>query len=135
MISFIKATIAATAGLLLAVMLVQWVVQLTTGEVVTPNGFLGEQAILWGFIADGIRGVLLAYLYPQMKNAGSSYLHAIKFGIVASLLVATLWVVFQWGTSTALSTSWLVQESIIILLQGILSGMGLGWAYKSKKDK
>ena len=129
---FIKGSIAATLGLLLAVMLVQWAIQLLNGANFKSTGELTGNVMLAGFVADAVRGCLLAYLYPQMKNAGSSYRHAIRFGLVTSLLVATLWVIYQYGVRTSLSTAWLMEESIIILSQGVFSGIGLGWAYRMK---
>jgi hypothetical protein len=64
MIRFIKGSIAATAGLLLAVMLAQWALQLTTGNELNTSGDFTANALLWGLVADALRGCLLAYLYP-----------------------------------------------------------------------
>jgi hypothetical protein len=127
MIAFIKRSIAATLALLLAVMLVQWTLQLAGHIPLKATGELSGNMALWGFIADLTRGCMLAYLYPQLKNTGSLR-HAIKFGMATSLLAASLWVIYQYGVRASLGVQWLAEESAITLLQGLLSGVALWWA-------
>jgi hypothetical protein len=127
---FLMGAVLSTLGLLVAVMLVQWTLQLVTGKTVTAAASFSRRALVAGLIADSIRGAILSYAYPRTINAGISYSHAIWFGTLASLLVATLWVVYQFGVRPALGISFLIEETTIILFQGLFSGLALGWVYK-----
>jgi hypothetical protein len=128
--SLLLGTIATTTGLLTAVII--WRVAeniIFTGE---GSGFYPSDIVFFGIIAESIRGFLLAYLYSKMKNAGASMRHAIEFGIIASLLVGSLWVVLGYAAYPHTDPAeFLVSETAIILTQGILSGIGLGLVHKN----
>lgn len=129
---FLLGSLLATIALVLAVMLVQWARQLFFGHTMTAVGNFSQKAILAGLLADGLRGIILSYAYPKIINYGTSYLHAIWYGMLASLLAATLGVIYQYGIDPALGIGFLFEEMFIILLQGILSGIAIGYVYCRK---
>lgn len=127
---FLLSAVLTTIALVMTVMLVQWMLQLFSDNTLTATATLSQRAIISGLIADTLRGIILSYAYPKTVNAGTSYGHAIGFGILASLLAASLWVIYQFGIRPVLGIDFLIEEMTITLLQGIFSGIVLGWVYK-----
>ena len=118
--------IAATIGLLMAVVVFDLLIGLVSVNNGEKEGYAPKE-ILFGLIAEGIRGFILSYLYLGYAGKENAYLHALKFGILASFLVGSVWVILGYayfGTNV-------LYETIIIIIQGIFSGLGLGFVYSS----
>jgi hypothetical protein len=79
-----------------------------------------------GVLSEGLRALLLCYLFPQIKDAGRSYLSAIKYGLIISALIATMWLIIGYGSFVLKDPdSFFMYDAIILMIQGILSGAGL----------
>ena len=89
--------------------------------------------VLWfGIIAETLRGFITTYLYQETKGAGKNLKHAIQFGLLTSLLVASLWVILGAKAYHAQEvTAFILKESFIMLVQGLFSGIAL-WAIYQK---
>lgn len=95
--------------------------------------FYPVKDMLFGFLSEALRALLLCYLFPQQRTAGRSYSEAIKFGLVISALIGTMWLVVGYGSFVLKDPGALVvYDGIILVLQGILSGVGLQWLYSRR---
>ena len=126
------ATIITTIGLLLGAISLQ-LIQLVfsmAGNSSAPAGF-GGNTIAAGIIAESIRGFILAWLYSKHEGAGRSLKNALVFGVAASLLVGTLWVILG-HTAYDLPNQFLLHETFVIIVQGIFSGIGLWLVFRTR---
>ena len=82
--------------------------------------------ILLGFISDSIRALFLCYLFPQFKYAGTSILQSIKFGLIISGIMSTLWLLIGYFDLKLEDPNYfLIYDGIIFIIQGVTSGVGL----------
>jgi hypothetical protein len=89
--------------------------------------------VLVGILNEGLRAGLLCYLFPHIKGAGSSYLHAIKFNLIIVGLIGSLWIIAGYGMFVLKNPGlFLVEDTIILLLQGVTSGICLQVLYKKQ---
>ena len=121
--------ILTTAALLFAVVLFQWCKQFFQGETVTINADYSNQIMIAGLVADVFRGLLLAILYPKIISYNTSYKTAISFGIITSLIAGTLSVLYPFMSGDTNGLYFLFEETAILLLQGLFSGIALGFVY------
>ena len=118
-----------TAALLLAVVLFQWTKGFLTGHAITMDAGFNRRQMIAGLVADSFRALLLVITYRRYAAKASSYPEAIWFGILTSLMAGTLWVIYQYGVKPTLGAAFLVEETIILLTQGIFSGLVLRKVY------
>ncbi|HKQ74035.1 MAG TPA: hypothetical protein VJ810_10070 [Blastocatellia bacterium] len=100
------------------------------------SGSYQKNEVIFGVIGEGIRGLILLYLYPQMKGAGSALRHAIWFGLMTSALIGSIWLLV--GVSSfplANPVKFLVNDTLILFAQGLLSGGGLYIIYRSDEKR
>ena len=130
--TLLLATIATTFGLLIGASSLNFIRKAISfiAETPAPEGF-SKNTVLFGIIAETIRGFLMVWLYMRHKDAGSNLKNAIVFGIMTSLLVGSLWVILGYSMY-GLSNRFLFFETITILLQGIFSGIGLWIIFRKK---
>ncbi|HWY10139.1 MAG TPA: hypothetical protein VN026_02380 [Bacteroidia bacterium] len=87
--------------------------------------------MLLGTVSESLRALLLCCLFPQIKKAGISFLHAIRFGLIISALIGTMWLIIGYGSFILKNpNAFFISDTIILALQGILSGIGLQILYK-----
>lgn len=127
----ILGSILVTAGLLLGVMLYQWTMELISGNTFSASGQYSGRALISGAVADIIRAVIVTYLYQRNEQAGVSLTHAVWFGLLTSFLVATLYVFYQYGAVPGLGAEFLISKTVIIILQGVLSGIALWTVFRN----
>lgn len=117
--------IVSTGGLLIAVVAFDLVSGMIFPGKTIANNYSPKEAGI-GVLAEGIRGLILSYLYfGYVKN--KTYSHALNFGLLASIMVGSVWIILghtYFGTNV-------LQETIIIIIQGILSDLGLGLVYRN----
>lgn len=88
-----------------------------------------------GIVSETLRALITVYLYATTKNRGISILHSIKFGLLYSALIASLYIVlgaFYFQTKNPLK--FILVDSFILFIQGILSGLILYSFYKQKNN-
>ncbi len=126
------ATVTTTIGLLVGAAFLNFFRQIISAfsDIPAPEGF-GKNIILSGILAESVRGLVIVWLYVRHKGAGSSLKNAIVFGVMASLLAGSLWVILGY-TTYGLSERFLFYETITILLQGVFSGIGLWIVFRKK---
>jgi hypothetical protein len=113
----------------LAVMLIKY---LTSNMSATSTMYSVKDMFL-GIASESLRALFLCYLFPKIKDAGTSFTHAIKFGIIISGLIATMWLIIGYGSFVLKNpNAFVFYDGIILLLQGILSGVGLQLFYKKQ---
>jgi hypothetical protein len=103
---------------------------------VAGPGSYQKNEVIFGVIGEALRGLILCYLYPQMKGAGSTLRHAILFGLLTSALIGSIWLLV--GVSTfplANPVKFLVNDTLILFAQGLLSGGGLYIIYRSDEKR
>ncbi|MES2656732.1 MAG: hypothetical protein V4620_14145 [Bacteroidota bacterium] len=106
--------------------------QTNTASATAFSSFSCQQMLL-GFISDSLRAVLLCYLFPQLKQAGTSMAAAIKFGLTISALMSTLWLLFGYFDLKLTDPDFfLLYDGLIFTIQGMLSGLGLHMLSKRK---
>src|ERR1044071_2767803 len=127
------AFIVTLVALLAAVVVVHWSLQLMTGAVTADAG-ISERMMIAGFVADSIRAVILVLLYTQFANA-YNLSKALWFGLLTSLLAGCLSVFYRYGADITIGLPFLLEETIILLLQGVLSGLALYFVYKGGKKE
>jgi glucan phosphoethanolaminetransferase (alkaline phosphatase superfamily) len=121
--------ILTTAALLFAVVLFQWCKQFFQGVTVTINADYSYKTMIAGLVADAFRGLLLAILYSKTTSYNTSYKTAISFGIITSLIAGTLSILYPFMVGNTNGLPFLLEETTILLLQGLFSGIALGLVY------
>ena len=84
------------------------------------------QAMLAGIVSECIRALLTVIIYSQVVNCGTSLWHGVKFGLLFSALIASLYIIlggFYFNPSDR--CSFVVEDSIILFVQGLASGVVL----------
>ena len=82
--------------------------------------------MLLGIASEGLRALLLCYLFPKIKGVQESADLAIKYGLAISGLIGSMWLIIGYGSFTLKDpTKFVIYDSVILVLQGILSGLAL----------
>ena len=89
------------------------------------NTYLLKDMLL-GIASEGFRALLLCYLFPKIKGVQESADLAIKYGLAISGLIGSMWLIIGYGSFTLKDpTKFVIYDSVILVLQGILSGLAL----------
>ena len=87
-----------------------------------------------GLLSESLRALLTCYLYPQLKNPGASLAHATRFGLIVSGLIGSLWLIVGYGSFELKNPdAFFWSDTLILLIQGLLSGWGLFYVFKTDK--
>jgi hypothetical protein len=100
------------------------------------TGSYQKNEMIFGATGEALRGLILCYLYPQMKGAGSTLRHAIWFDLLTSALIGSIWVLV--GVSAfplANPVKFLLDDTLILFMQGPLAGYGLYIIYRSDEKR
>jgi len=100
-----------------------------------PGGY-AKQQIVAGIVSETIRAVLTCYLYAATAGRGSSRGHAIRQGLLYSALIASLYIVlgaFYFNVKNPLM--FIIQDSLILIVQGIATGLVLYPVYRGNATK
>lgn len=92
---------------------------------------ISSQKIVFAIIGESIRAFITTWLYINHKADKSKILNTIRFGICCSLLIAAIWIfVGVEFLNPKNKFSFIINDSIILFIQGIISGFVLWKAYK-----
>jgi len=130
----IASSILMTAGFLIAVILYGKVYNSICGiGVQIDEGYTTRQVIL-AISGESIRAVITSWLYNHHKSDKSLIWAAFKFGIICSMLVGSIWLLLGVEfLNQENKISFIVNDGIILTLQGILSGFVLWLIYRNEK--
>jgi len=89
--------------------------------------------MLAGIVSETLRALITSYLYSTTIEKGSSMTHGMKYGLLYSALIASLYIVlggFYFQLKDPLM--FVVVDSSILFLQGIASGLILYYVFREK---
>ena len=92
-----------------------------------------NQQMLAGIISETIRALITVYLYSATQSRGRSIAHGIKFGLLYSALIASLYITlggFYFNLKDPFQ--FVVVDTVILILQGIASGVVLYYVFKEQ---
>lgn len=127
---FLFTWFAVTFLLLLSVVLVDvvYMAYLHLSDKAVPaieNTYLLKDMLL-GIASEGMRALLLCYLFPKIKGVQESADLAIKYGLAISGLIGSMWLIIGYGSFTLKDPAkFVVYDGVILVLQGVLSGLAL----------
>ena len=128
-----KKFIIATLALAIVFLGVVVIYGILKGMIVgnTNGAAYSNHQIIIAICAESLRAICTVWLYIHHKADKSSLLKAIVFGLVCALLIGAMWIIlgaaFLHPTDTI---SFIIDDSIILLLQGVVSGVVLWRVYK-----
>lgn len=133
---FVIGVVLVLFALLVSVVLVDIAVSIFVQQPQASNGTeysMNEMVV--GVVSEAIRAIITVYLYAATVNKGSSLLHGIKFGLLYSALIASLYIILGYFYFELKNpVKFAVVDSLILLVQGVTSGAVLYFLYKSKSD-
>lgn len=84
-----------------------------------------------GMISETLRALITCYLYATTTNRGSTIKHCIKYGLLYSALIASLYIILGgFYFRPADPVRFIIVDSFILLVQGILSGLVFYYIFK-----
>lgn len=92
--------------------------------------------ILAGITSETIRAFITCYLYSVTENKGNSLIHGIKYGLLYSALIGSLYLIlgaFYFNLNSPIR--FLIADTFILTVQGVVSGFILYSVFKEKKRK
>ncbi len=127
-------TILITVGFLLVVVLYIEVKSIIwRGGVQIDNGYTGRQ-LLFAIFGESIRAYITSWLYLYHRTDKTLLINAIKFGIICSALIGSIWLVLGMEFfDLPDKLSFLIDDGIILILQGLVAGILLWFVYKNEK--
>ena len=132
-VKFLLAWLAVTFLLLFAVVLTDTVYSLWKQDISVPAGMYPLKDMLLGIASESLRALLLCYLFPKIRGAADSVANAIKFGLVISGLIASMWLIIGYGSFQLKDPGkFVMYDGVILVLQGVFSGLGLYAACKRR---
>lgn len=104
----------------------------------SPNGLnesvqYANNEIMSGIVSEVIRALITVYLYSTTENKGISILHGIKYGLLYSALIASLYIIlgrFYFQLKNPLQ--FVVVDTAILFVQGVSSGIVLFYTFRKK---
>lgn len=133
---FVVGVVLVLFALLVSVVLVDIAVSIFVQQPQASNGTeysINEMVV--GIVSEAIRAIITTYLYATTVNKGSSLLHGIKFGLLYSALIASLYIILGYFYFELKNpVKFAVVDSLILLVQGVTSGVVLYFLYKGKSD-
>lgn len=121
-------------GLLTIAYAYNWIQGLIIPSHGPSQTFPSERVVWLAALAETLRAWLTNWLYIRHAENKDRLIIAVRFGLICSLLIGTLWI-FVGAAYMEPETVWsfVVDDSIILLLQGIYSGYILWFIHKPLK--
>jgi hypothetical protein len=90
--------------------------------------------IFIGVISELIRAFITVYLYSMTLECGKSILHGIKFGLLYSALIASLYIFLgALYFNIKNPVKFIIVDTAILFIQGIVTGIALYFIFKPGK--
>ena len=123
---FLTAWLFITFLLLFAVVITDVVYLLWQQEISSAPAMYPIKDMLLGIASEGLRALLLCYLFPKINGAQNSAFTAVKYGLAISGLIGSMWLIVGYGSFILKDPAkFVVYDGTILVLQGILSGLAL----------
>ena len=92
-----------------------------------------SQLVLGG-LGESIRAVLTTWLYRYHQTNKSRLANALLFGLICSALIGSIWLLVGVELIDAhYKLSFIIDDGIILLLQGLISGVVLWLVYRKEE--
>ncbi|MEO1033557.1 MAG: hypothetical protein AAFX55_19375 [Bacteroidota bacterium] len=131
---FILSSILMSIGFLITVSIYQYFKQQWLGGDSSSERNLTNPQIWSAIMGETIRAVLTSWLYMYHNKKGFSIGKTIKFGLVCSGLIGSIWLIV--GAEFLNHTdklSFIIDDGIILVLQGLIAGIVLWLIYKKEE--
>ena len=123
-----------SVSLLLMVIVYGWCKSLFTQTGTSLDQGYTTAQIIQGIMAESLRAILTIWLYAYHRSDKSSIKQATLFGLVCSFLIGSFWIILGAQLVHAdFRLAFIVDDSLILLLQGIATGLVLWIVYKEKE--
>lgn len=108
--------------------------KIAMSETGSMNIFISLNQVLAALFGEGLRAVITDWLYQRHTNDKTKLRVAISFGLICSSLIASIYLFI--GAAFIIKEdilSFLIDDGIILFLQGLASGYVLWFIYKSNR--
>ena len=123
-----------TVGFLIAVVFYTEVKSIFWGGGVQIDNGYTSRKLLFAILGESIRAYITSWLYLSHKTDKSLVINAIKFGIICSALIGSIWLVLGMKFFDIQDKlSFLIDDGIILILQGLIAGILLWFIFKNEK--
>ena len=132
----ILSTVLMTLGFLATVVVYLQVKQFVWSERATADNSFTNQQLIFAIIAEGLRAYLTTWLYIHHSTDKTRAINAVKFGLICSALIGSIWLIL--GIQffpTADQLTFLIDDGIILGLQGVVTGVVLWYTFNGELDK
>jgi hypothetical protein len=107
-----------------------WLKAFLVGTPLTVVSYSTKEMV-FAVVGESLRALIVCYLYPHLRHAGSSLSHAAWFGLVTTALVGSLWLFVGYGSFPLSNPAgFLFNDTIILLVQGLTTGPVLYKMYR-----
>ena len=130
----ITSAILMTFGFLIVVVVYIKIKNIILGVDAQIDSSYTTRQLILAFFGESARAYLTTWLYLYHRTDKSSVINSIKFGIICSALIASIWLflgVEFFGSHDKIS--FLIDDGIILVLQGLIAGLVLWVIYKNEK--
>ncbi|MEM9548043.1 MAG: hypothetical protein AAGA77_18825 [Bacteroidota bacterium] len=90
--------------------------------------------LFFGALGESLKAFLTSWLYQYHSTNKSVITNALKFGVICSAMVASVWLfVGMEFMSPGNKLSFIIDDGMILLLQGLVSGIVLWFIFKNEE--
>lgn len=127
-----------SVSLIISVPLVDVLLSLFNGKRDNPANPLAytTRQVVAGIVSEVVRAIITCYLYSTTAGKGSSIKHAICYGLLYSALIASLYIIlggFYFNVENPVR--FIIQDSLILIIQGAGTGLVLYPVYKERHNE
>lgn len=132
----IISTILVTIGFLASVILYLKIKHMVWGgDAQNDNGYTSQQ-LIFAVLGECIRAYVTNWLYVYHRTDKSLLINAIKFGVICSALIGSIWLPLGMEfLNPQDKLSFLIDDGIILTLQGLVAGIVLWFMYNDEDQK
>ena len=130
----IKSSILMAAGFLVIVIVYAELKNIFLEPIIQSDFEYSTRQLILGGLGESIRAFLTSWLYKYHKTNKSLITNAIQFGMICSALIGSIWLFV--GIELVDSENelgFIIDDGIILLLQGFISGIVLWLIYKREE--
>lgn len=93
--------------------------------------FRTQPLFAMGILSTVVQAIVVAYLYPRLQRGGSPIREGLRFALIMGTFIASYGVLAEAGKfAIAEVGSWVLMEGAFFVVQWIVIGIALAWAYQ-----